>query len=150
MNFPNAVLVHVLAELDAFGEAIRDHKSWASKRAQTDGRTRWPAYQIRNFGIPYRPSEWVDYPLSNAKHQGFSRAVKRLEADGMMATVRGQEGRLTHLQLTPTGLALALESAPSSADVDAIGRALEVTVWSTSEHMAVIEAAVSRKNPNDD
>ena len=149
MNVSKTILMCILADIDVLGEGIRNCELWASKRARSDGRTRSVAYQVVHCGAPYLPSAWADRPLTMAERQAFSRALRKLEADGLVVAVRSAGGRVLCVQLTPNGLIAALRLAPS-ANLDAIATALEATVWSTPEHLAALKAAAPQKGPNDD
>ena len=114
------ILFGVLAEIEAlpiFGPAL------------TRGATP-ELVQIRDNGIPYRPAEWYGIPLDCAERQAYSRAAIRLEAHGVLRRItEPRRDRVTHLQLTATGLRLALSRAGRRADRSAIAEGLRLTRW---------------------
>ena len=86
--------------------------------------------QMRDNGIPYRPAEWYGIALDCAERQAYSRAAMRLEAYGVLRRItEPRRDRVTHLQLMPLGLRLALRLAGRRADRSAIAEGLRLTRW---------------------
>jgi len=86
--------------------------------------------QSRDLGIPYKPAEWGKAPLDYARRQAYSRAALRLENLGVLRRITERHrDRVTHVQLTATGLRLALWLAGRRADRSAIAEGLRLTHW---------------------
>jgi len=114
------VLVAVLAEIEALkhlGTALEDGASPRLTR-------------VRDLGIPYRPDDWFDGPLSGARRKSYSRAAARLEGAGLLLRItEPNPDRVTHLQLTAAGLRRALRLVGPRADLAAIAEGLGRTTW---------------------
>lgn len=86
--------------------------------------------QLRGKGIPYQPAQWNGATLDYAQRQAYSRAAMRLENLGVLRRITEQHrDRVTHVQLTATGLRLALRVAGRRADRSAIAEGLRMTSW---------------------
>ena len=124
----DAILRVVLAEIEAFGElpAIVAHGPDPGVVA------------MRNVGVPYRPGAWFSEPLTAARHKAYSRALERLECEGLVHRITGEKGqRVTQVQLTAAGLGQALELAGPGADRAAVAEGLRRTEWGDSLASAV-------------
>jgi len=84
----------------------------AQKRPRPDGRQNptdcmhWE--QEREYGPIYNSNWLPDVNATDAGRQRILRTIHKLHAEGLLVTVTGSEGgRLTNLQLTPEGWAVA-------------------------------------------
>ena len=92
--------------------------------------TTWELVQLRDKGIPYQPAQWDNTPLNEARRQAYSRAAVQLENRGVLRRItEPYRDRVTHVQLTATGLRLALRLAGRHADRLAIAEGLRLTPW---------------------
>jgi hypothetical protein len=81
-------------------------------------------------GIPYRPDGWFGETLCPACRKACSRALRRLERAGLMRLLtEPRRNRVTHVQLTPTGIRRAIELAGDATDRVAIIEGLQRTAW---------------------
>ena len=86
--------------------------------------------EARDLGIAYKPAQWDSAPLDYARRQAYSRAALRLENLGVLRRITERHrDRVTHVQLTATGLRLALWLAGRRADRSAIAEGLRLTNW---------------------
>ena len=119
-EFAEKILFGVLAEIETLPML---------RSALTQGATP-ELVGLRDTGIPYRPAEWYGVALDCAARQSYSRAAIRLEAHGVLRRItEPRRDRVTHLQLTATGLRLALSRAGRRADRSAIAEGLRLTRW---------------------
>jgi len=116
----DAILLAVLAEIEAFGELAE-----RVARGADPG-----VVAMRNAGVPYRPAAWFSEPLAVARHKAYSRATERLEGEGLVRRITGERGRrVSRVQLTGAGLVRALELAGPGADRAAVAEGLRRTAW---------------------
>lgn len=95
------------------------------------------ATEIREIGIPYRPSVWRGGLLSPAERARYSLTARRLEAAGMIERHAAMGGRCTHLRPTAAGVAAALDLAGEGGpDREAIERALAACEWTDAADTA--------------
>lgn len=104
---------------------------------------------IRDRGIPYRPAQWDNAPLDYARRQAYSRAAQWLEGMGFLRRITERHrNRVTHVQLTASGLQLALWLAGRHADRLAIAEGLRLTNWGKELASRIhVKPHCSKKNP---
>jgi len=114
------ILAAVLAEIEALKQVGTALEDGASPRLAG----------LRDLGIPYRPDDWFDGPLSWAHRKAYSRAAVRLASAGLVLRItQPKRDRVTHLQLTGAGLRRALRLVGRRADLAAIAEGLGRTAW---------------------
>ena len=122
-EYAKRILVALLAE----AEALRDLGP-----ALEGGASRELA-ELRDLGIPYRPVEWCDAPLSCASRMAYSRATAQLEHAGLLSRVTDKRrNRVRYLRLTPAGLCWGLQLVGRRADPAAVAEGLRRTTWGKS------------------
>lgn len=143
MNEIEAIILKTLAEyITCWGNGICDGEWWA-----VDQNPKSYAAKVRRAGFSYEPAEIAGHPLSPADKLQFSRALARLEADGLIIVDR-PKGRARHFRATPDGLVAGLLLA-DVVDAEAIRLALADFEW-PGDFAAVLDAIESEGVSDDD
>lgn len=115
------LLLALLANLEAFAE-LPDDLAALSTHPEVAG------FRVR--GVPYRPNHWFRQAPTPGRRQARSRALRRLASAGLVRRItQPRRDRVTHVQFTQRGLALALALAGADADRGAVAEALRRTAW---------------------
>jgi hypothetical protein len=141
LDYQQEILDWTLASLNAWGTAL-DRQGpddwWA--QGWNSARDDRPTFQLAQFGAKYDPAGWLERSLNQAERQAFSRAVKELDHLGLIVPIYRHGSRLSHIQLTPKGLIVALKLI-GAEDLAGIRVALTTAKWATPAHLAAIRAA---------
>jgi hypothetical protein len=144
------ILTEALSALDDWGGGLLSRKADDSWWKDFDDQP-FP-FEMRHLGIPYEPKEWLDRPLTESERQGFSRGVKQLALLGLVVPVARYGSRLSHVRLTPRGLAVAIRvvrAKGTEPDLRNIAKALKTSEWATAKHLAATKAAARQEAPSD-
>ena len=150
LDYETKTLIGVVDALELFGLCLRKRDSWTSPAYRSDPRRRSYAWELVNCGMPYSPRDWTEEALTAADRQRFTRAVDRLCKQRLLVRVERFCHRLTHLQLTPRGLAVGIrvaEKIGEAVDLRAVKKALAVCEWATKEHREALAALRPKEAP---